>query len=499
MEGYRFARLSLGRVAVLGLGVSGSAVVAYLLETPERCLGLTVFVGQADPASDAVQALCARGVDVRFGEQVEGEFDLCIASPGIPETGAFYQSACGACGQVISEVEFAWRESRADSLWIAVTGTNGKTTTTALIAHLIDAAYQAGAQRPHHGFRVETCGNIGTPCIDAVAAANASGEASVFVAEVSSYQLASTKRFAPNIGVFLGISPDHLTWHGSFDAYATAKWRMLEHMERNGGVAIIDATNDCAREQCKRLRTAQSIPEFSYVPLGTKAGITGDMRKACGAQNAAFKALDGTLTLASGNQEVQLCNADDLAIKGTHNVVNALAAAAAAYAAGVDPFIIAQALPTFSALEHRIEPAGQVNSVQFFNDSKATNVDATLVAVASFEPGSVVVMLGGRDKLGPLDELVAACNQYAKAVVLFGEARERFAEAFQTACPHVATVSSFDEAFRTACTLAKAGDSVLLSPACASFDEFSCFEERGEHFKELVRNLTADEPDGVNG
>lgn len=482
-EGYRFAPLSLGRVAVFGLGVSGAAVVDYLLNDPERCLALSVFVGQADPSSAAVLNLQAKGAEVHFGEQVKDAFDLGIISPGIPETGAFYQNARNACTELIGEVEFAWRESRTDSIWIAVTGTNGKTTTTALIAHELSGNLDEKASQ---NWPVYTCGNIGTPCIQAVAEANATNCVATFVAEVSSYQLAATSKFAPQVGVFLGITPDHLSWHGSFDAYAQAKWRMLEHMERSGGVAVIDATNECAREQCKRLRTAATPAQFSYIPLGTKAGITGDMRAACGSKNAAFVAPDGTLTLAIGGQEMRICSADRLAIKGTHNVVNALAAAAAVYAPGVQPDELAQALTSFRPLEHRIEPVGQANGVHFYNDSKATNVDATLVAVASFKPGTVVVMLGGRDKLGPLDELVATCTRFAKGAVVYGEAAERFDAALGNAVPHV-RATTFDEAFAAACEMASPGDSVLLSPACASFDEFTCFEERGNHFKALVQ------------
>lgn len=476
LDGFRCAPACLGRVAVFGLGVSGSAVVAYLRSAAvvERVQALVVFAGAASPDDAAVAALVADGVDVRFGECVSGTFDVGIVSPGIPETGAFYKEAAAACGELISEVEFAWRESSVHSKWVAVTGTNGKTTTTALLGSLLSGSL--------------VCGNIGAACIAAVGAA--AGAPAVFVVEVSSYQLASIRQFAPDVAVFLGITPDHLSWHGSFEAYAAAKWCMLSNMERAGGVAILDATNSVVREQVRRLRHASSPEGFTYIPLGTKAGIGGDMRAACGAKNAAFVAEDGTLHVAFRGLDHALCKAEHLSLKGAHNVVNALAASAAAGALGVSAADVSQGLAAFQALEHRIEPVGDVGGVQFYNDSKATNVDATLVAVASFEPGRVVVMLGGRDKMGPVDALVSACEAYAKAVVVFGEAAERFEAAFRDAglarSARVVRCETFDEAFVAACELAGAGDVVLLSPACASFDEFSCFEERGTHFKELV-------------
>lgn len=484
LAGRKHAPARLGDVCVLGLGVSGRAVADYLLAQPQgRVSSLTIFTGDA-PASPETDALAKAGCRIVFSDHVEGAFDLAIASPGISERSGFYLSGKEASRELVSEVELAWRESASSDIWVGVTGTNGKTTTTALLAHVLSQA----------GFAAKACGNIGDACIHAVAdGAPSEGcareGARVFVAEVSSYQLASIQGFAPDAAIFLGVTPDHLAWHGSFQAYADAKWRMLRNMERSGGVAVLDAVDEVTREQVKRLRKAALPASFSYIPIGARAGIEADMRRACGARNAAFVDEAGRLLVAHEGVEHALIGADELQIKGPHNIVNALAAASAALALGADEEQVTRALADFQPLAHRIEPVASVAGVGFFNDSKATNVDATLVALRSFPGRSLVVMLGGRDKMGPLDGLVRACADHASAVVLFGEAAERFACAFDEGAPgklRVAKSGGFDDAFRTACDLVAPGGVVLLSPACASFDEFSCFEERGDHFKELV-------------
>lgn len=482
LQGRKLAPVTLGDVCVLGLGVSGVAVADYLLQQPDgRVSSVTVYAGQADEGDMTARALSNAGAHVVFSDAVEGTYDLCIASPGIPEGSAFYQSGKAASAELISEVELAWRESASDALWVGVTGTNGKTTTTALLAHLLNAA----------GFRAVACGNIGDACIHAVS----NDAAQVYVAEVSSYQLASIKDFAPDAGVFLGVTPDHLAWHGSFEAYADAKWKMLANIECAGGTAVLDALNDVSREQVRRLRKADPANSFAYIPIGEKAGLTTDMREACGAANAAYVDEGQHLHVAFREGEYVLCAADALQIKGAHNVVNALAASAAAIALGADGVDVTDALTSFQPLEHRIEPAGTARGISFYNDSKATNVDATLVALSSFPGRELIVMLGGRDKMGPLDELVAACQQHADAVVVYGEAAKRFEEAFQAADDghlRIICANTFDEAFSAAVDAAHPGAVVLLSPACASFDEFSCFEERGTHFKDLVSALAAE-------
>ena len=422
IEGRKHAPESLGRVLVLGLGKSGRAAAGYLAPLlGGRVQELCVMAGA--PGEDAcafAEGLRSLGARVEFGsERVKGAFDLCIASPGISQFSAFYESAAAASTEIVSEVEFAWRESAQDARWVAVTGTNGKTTTVALAAHVLRAA----------GLAAKAVGNIGDTCLEAVAA----GDVQVYVAEVSSYQLASTALFAPDVAVILNVTPDHLSWHQGFEAYAAAKLRVLANLPAvPGSVAVLDATDDVVRRTVRALR-AQTPAErgFSYVPVGTAAGLAGDMRTACGSDNAAFLGEDGTLRVAWGGREHDLVRACDLQIKGEHNVANALCAASAALALGVDARTVSHALAGFAPLEHRLEPCGCVAGVRCVNDSKATNVDATLKALAAFDDVRPVVLLGGRDKGTDLAPLVQAARCHAKAVVCFGEAGERFAAAFE--------------------------------------------------------------------
>lgn len=497
ISGRKHASDSLGHVLVLGLGVSGRAVVEYLAPmTGGRVESLTVLGGSSgEEAREWAESVQARfsGSDVSFVFDEEDAasvlpngapaFDLCVASPGISAFSDFYQSARAASRSLVGEVELAWRESPADSTWVAVTGTNGKTTTTSLIEHILREC----------GFPAKAVGNIGDACISEVARDIDGRVLRHYVVEVSSYQLASADAFAPDVAVLLGITPDHVKWHRTHGHYVASKMKLLENLgSRQGAVAVLDATNDEVRAKVRKLRATDAGERgFDYVPLGCASGIGGDMRAACGSENAAF--LDGgSLKVALRGEEHDLGPASGLKILGAHNVVNALAAASAALACDAPAASVAAALATFSPLEHRIEPCGVHSGVEYYNDSKATNVDATLQALKAFLPRKPIVMLGGDDKGTDLSCLVEACRANAKAAVCYGQAGPRFHEALspleQCGVP-VAIEPGFEHAFRRAESMAGPGDVVLLSPACASFDEFSCFEERGERFKELVGKL----------
>jgi UDP-N-acetylmuramoylalanine--D-glutamate ligase len=477
IEGRKFAPRSLGRVLIIGLGKSGRIAARYCLDLlGSRVRSIAIAAGPFNDEADAFACSCReKGATVLFDHvDIQGTYDICIASPGISQFSDFYRSAQAASGEIMSEVEFAWRESRSDSKWIAVTGTNGKTTTTALCAHLLATA----------GMKVKAVGNIGDTCLEAVAR----DDADVFVSETSSYQLASTIRFAPDVAVLLNITPDHIKWHRSHEAYVAAKCKILANLaSAPDGVAVLDAVDGTVREQVRTLRARGNERGFDYIPIGAKDGLSADMRQMCGSCNAAFvRASDQMLSVAYRGREYELCTADSLLIPGEHNIGNALAAAAAALAVGADLAAIRIGLTTFSSLEHRIEACGQVNGVSCYDDSKATNVDATSKALAAFDPKRPIALLGGDDKGTDLGELVAAAQGHCKAVVCFGAARRRFLAAFEdTAIPVYAAVH-MEDALDEALAHAHEGDIVLLSPACASFDEFSCFEQRGEVFKKLV-------------
>ncbi len=485
---------TIGSVLVLGLGVSGKAVARYCAaRLGARVTRLFIAAGAENDDSRAfVEELAAvrEGVEYAFGDEAiagdVGHFDCCIASPGIPYWHELYQRGQQVSDELISEVEFAWRESAEDSIWVAITGTNGKTTTTALAAHVLQAC----------GFAANAVGNIGDVCLDVVEA----GKTNVYVAEVSSYQLASTCAFAPDVAVLLNITPDHVHWHKTLAAYRDAKFKILENLGKaspaDGGpapVAILDATNDVVRAKVRELRQApRSARGFDYVPLGTADGMHGDMRSRCGAENAAFIGDDGRLHVALAGCEHVLAHVDDLQIKGLHNAGNALAAAAVAVAFGADDAAIARALASFPPLEHRIEPCGAVGGVECYNDSKATNIDATVKALGAFPDKRVCVLLGGDDKGTDLAPLVQAVHGHARAAVCYGAGGPRFAQAFRNGAHDapagfaLVQAAQLEDALDRALALAVPGDVVLLSPACASFDEFSSFEQRGRVFKQLV-------------
>ena len=488
----------LGNVLVLGLGKSGKSVARYCAAlVGTRVDELFVAAGARNDDSEAfVGSIAAPHVACAFGDDalagLDMHFDICIASPGIPYYHELYVRALELSDEVVSEVEFSWRESAADSVWVALTGTNGKTTTTSCAAHLLAEA----------GLAASAVGNIGDVCLDAVAA----GKTGVYVAEVSSYQLYSTRLFAADVAVMLNITPDHLHWHKTLAAYRDAKFKLLDNLSnrepqrahaalpsRGRAVAILDATNDVVRAKVREIKALSDEERgFTYIPMGTKAGVGGDMRAACGAANAAFIDAEGAFHIAFDGVEHIVGNVSDLQIKGEHNASNALAAAAVAVVLGVSDDEIACALASFAPLEHRIEPCGQVDGIECYNDSKATNVDATVKAIASFPGRPLVVLLGGDDKDTDLDDLVRAAHGHARAVVCFGAGGPRFAAAFEDACADapegfaVKRAGRMEEALDCALELCESGDVLLLSPACASFDEFSSFEHRGRVFKQLV-------------
>jgi UDP-N-acetylmuramoylalanine--D-glutamate ligase len=474
-------------ICVLGRRVTGEAVAEF-------------FRAQPDPPAITVYD---------DGDEVAGSFDLAIASPGIPPYSPLVASVRECARELISEPELAWRLS--PERWIVITGTNGKTTTTALTAHLLNTC----------GMKARVAGNIGTTCIEAVRTREP-GE--YLVVELSSYQLAYSRDLVPVAAALLNITPDHLAWHGTFGNYRDAKLGLFDRMEP-GAPAVIDATLEETRAVVRARRAARK----RTIPIGTAEGLCDDMTARCGAAEAAFVDPRGDmLTCVVDGERRAVLESSELKIKGEHNQENALAAAAVVLALGADPAKVAEGLASFEPLEHRIEPCGSVGDISFFNDSKATNPEATCKALAAFGDTPLVVMLGGRDKGTSLDELIEATAASCRAVVCYGEAGSRFAEAFEAArssraapasaaaaapasapaaaaatapavplrpAPATLLAPDFRSAFDVAVANACAGDVVLLSPACASFDAFSSYEQRGTTFKALVVALREEQQD----
>lgn len=454
----------LGDILVLGLGDSGDAVARYCARRMgSLCTSVTVLDASDDERLEArARPLRALGATVITGAEAPSRrYDLCVASPGIPPTATLMLAAREACAKVISEIEFAYRRSACP--WVAITGTNGKTTTTSLVAHLLNDA----------GVSARAVGNIGVPAIHAV---NEEVANEVLVAEVSSFQLALTTTFRPRVAVLLNVTPDHLDWHGSLEAYVRDKARIFANLAE-GDTAVVDVDDAGSAPFAASLaeRGVRVVTVTTGEPRPSGAGVR-----------------DGRLVLSTGHGEVPLCRIDELRIKGPHNVSNALAAAAAAVALGVHASGVAQALATFMPIEHRLEPAGSACGFEWVNDSKATNPDAVMKAVTAFAGHGFVVLLGGRNKGNSFEPLAREIARAGGKVVAFGEAADEIVSAFPDGVP-LRRVSALADAVRAAIGLAEPGDAIVLSPACASFDQFNSYEERGRTFKHLVSALECSE------
>ena len=450
---------TFGDVAVLGLGRTGEAVARYLADGG-RARSVTVFGGASSRPGEGSRALESAGVRVVCGtDEVTGSYDLAVASPGIPVDSAFFRSAEAASAEVIGEPELAWRES--PERWLVVTGTNGKTTTTSLATHLLRAA----------GLAAEAVGNIGVVCTGAVAGRE---PGSWFVAELSSFQLATTSRLHPRAAALLNVTPDHLEWHHTLEAYAAAKERAFANMGP-GELAVVSVDDDVCRGVAERC-AARGLRVC-------RLSVEGEPEGPCAAYLR-----DGVLTVRLDGVEHALAGTGELRIRGLHNAQNALAAAALALEAGAGDEAVRSGLRSFSPLEHRMEPAGEVGGVRFVNDSKATNTDSVEKALLAFEPGGVVVLLGGHDKMTDLTSLARAVRARCRVAVCYGEAGERIAAALESEPSGlvVARAPHLREAFDVAAAAARPGEVVLLSPACSSFDEFGGMAERGRAFKALV-------------
>jgi UDP-N-acetylmuramoylalanine--D-glutamate ligase len=428
-----------GPYLVAGLARSGTAAALALRERGEEVIG-------QDSGEPDVSRLRAAGVEVHLrasGSELVTRARTLVKSPGVPSDAPVVLAARERGLAVLGELELAWR--LIPNRFVAVTGTNGKTTTTELIGHVHRVA----------GLPVAVAGNVGTPLASMVGRLPA--DATV-VAEASSFQLEDTEYFSPEAAVLLNLTEDHLDRHGTFDAYVAAKLQAFAR-QGNDDVAVapcdleIEDLGGCARRVC--------------------FGTGGDAELADRAGQLWW-------------DEEPLLRTDEVRLRGTHNRLNAMAAAAVTLARGVDPESVREGLRTFPGVPHRLEEVVERDGVLYVNDSKATNVASTLVALASFPDRPVHLILGGRGKGGGYAALREPVAERAAAVYAIGEAEEEIAAALAGAGPPVHRCGDLERAVAAARAAARPGDVVLLSPACASYDQFRDFEERGERFRALV-------------
>ncbi len=442
------------RAVILGGGISGLG--AALLAQKQ---GYNVFLSEKGVVKDAfAKALQQNAIPYESGSHDMTKVlaaNVVIKSPGIPDNAAIIKEIVAAGIEVISEIEFASRYSA--SKLITITGSNGKTTVTSLIGHLTQQA----------GLDATVGGNIG----ESFAGQEAHAPAAYRVLEVSSFQLDGIHSFKPHIAVLLNITPDHLDRYDyTFENYVASKMRITMNQDASD-YFIFNADDPVILKAIEeRDIKAQRIP-FSMTQTLQKGAYTKD--------NNIFIHTDLTPFI----MPIQ-----ELSIKGQHNTANAMAAATTAKLLGIRKETIRQSLASFQGVEHRLENVLKINKVQYINDSKATNVNATYFALDSMEHPTVWIV-GGVDKGNDYTELFQLVNKKVKAIVCLGIDNSKIVNAFGNCVEHMVETSNMEDAVRVACKLSSAGDNVLLSPACASFDLFENYEDRGRQFKQAVRNL----------
>jgi UDP-N-acetylmuramoylalanine--D-glutamate ligase len=441
-------RLEGTRALVVGMKKSGMASAELLARQ-----GATVRATDLKPLDQLPEAgpLLER-LRVPFAQQSPEVFQGCelvVLSPDVPSDLPPLEEARQRGARVIGEVELAAPFLKGHT--IGITGSNGKTTTTSLTGHILREA----------GLPVQVGGNIGTPVTAMVESSRAEAWN---VLELSSFQLETIEEFHAHIGLALNVTQNHLDRHHTFEKYAAAKGRLFETM-RADDFAVLNAEDAVCVGYAQR--TFAAVEWFSGKRKVTPgACLCGDKL-----------VLDGKLLMTAG----------EIPIRGRHNAENVLAAAIAAARAGVSHEAIAGAVRTFRAVEHRLEFVRNVDGVDFYNDSKATSVDATLKALDAF-PGNLWVILGGKDKGLDYSQLREALADKAHAALLIGAAAAKIADQLRGAVPLV-DAKTLDQAVAKAYDAARPGDTVLLAPACASFDQFRSFEHRGEVFKQIVNQL----------
>lgn len=446
------------QVTVVGGARSGRAVARLLAEA-----GAEVFLTeQGPPPQGLVEALDAAGVDYEFeGHTARAlDADFLVLSPGVPTQSNIVQRALQAGRSVYSEIEAAsWF---CEAPIVAITGTNGKTTTTSLTGHVFRRGWGEEG--------VIVAGNIGYPFSDYVREVEPTD---VVVLEVSSFQLDHVETFRPRVSVLLNITPDHLNRYETFDAYIQAKCNIFRN-QGDGDVVVYNHDDDRVRT---RVTQAADEQGFRALPFTQR-----------GAPGAGAFLREDRIILRIDDEDEPLMPQDELALRGRHNLYNSLAAAISARVMEVENDVIRESLSGFEGVPHRLEEVRTIDGVLYVNDSKATNVNAVWYALESFDR-PVVLIAGGRDKGNDYTDLKPLVRRGVRAVVALGESAETVYDELGGEAPQRARAQSMEEALARAQRFAQSGDAVLLSPACSSFDMYENYEERGDTFRRLVQTL----------
>lgn len=439
-------------VTILGLSVSGIAAAKYLAYKAEKC----IISEQRNPTEADIQQikdLEQIGITVEMGGNRADTIlnsDLIVISPGIPPYSEVVKLIKEHNIPMISEVELAYKE--ANKPFIAITGTNGKTTTVKLTSEIFQNA----------GYKAPACGNIGIPPVSLV-----NQKPDFFIAELSSFQIEYSKTLRPQIAAFLNYSPDHINWHGDEESYFNSKAKLFSP-SRPPTWAVFNACD----EKVMTL-ASKTISEIFY--FGKEHG-----------KNSVF-IKDGAIVAKQKDVETKIINIDEIPILGEHNYMNVMAATAIALISGISVEVISSTIKKFQPPEHRNEFVETINDKRYYNDSKATNCDSAICALKSFKTNDKLILIaGGRDKGTDLSEFSALVKEKTVHTILIGEAADRFEENLRKiGYDNIHRASSIENAVDVAEKLD--GNVVLLSPACASFDMFKSYEERGKIFKDYVR------------
>ncbi len=441
------------KVLVVGLARSGMAAIKVLHE-----LGADIVLSERKPAEELKELSTLKELGVTIvGQDMEvfdQDYDLCVKNPGVPYRSPFMKALAMHGVPVITEIELAFQVAKPQH-YIAITGTNGKTTTTTLVYEILNKAFPGKAH---------LCGNIGIPLCEIVMEEGLMEESDHYIAlEISNYQLVNIDRFRPDVATIINLTPDHVDFMGSLEAYYKSKTEVYRNMTPED-TFLLNADDPVLAEYVKKYPVPATVRSFSLDRTDTDNCVK-----------------DGQLYV--GDEPVLPLSS--IRLPGKHNLQNVMIAVSAAKVLGIANETIREVVEGFTGVEHRIEFVREKDGVRYYNDSKGTNTDATVTALKAFDKG-VILLIGGFEKGLPMDDVKAHLG-CVKKVIGYGACGPRLVA--DTVGEDGIVVTTLDEAVAEAVKIAESGDTVLLSPTTSSFDQYTCFEERGDHFKKLVNEL----------